>query len=99
MLTSLITLSRFVKFKKVTSGLKVEFLFVKGERLLKLPVNHTFIDEFEVSKLLNLLSILMKFIEVKSNIDMNLIVDATCDMDKISHFLKRTLDNVSTGKT
>ena len=98
-LVSLIILTKFVKFKKDYSKLKIELLNTNAERQLDLPTNHQFIDEFNDNIMLQKLSGLISFIKFKlqsNNHKTELINETMEKFDQINLYIEETLGVIST---
>lgn len=98
-LVSLIILTKFVKFKKDDSKLKIELLNTNAERQLDLPANHQFIDEFNDDIMLQKLSGLISFIKFKlqsNNYKTELINETMEKFDQINLYIEETLGTIST---
>ncbi|KRZ98965.1 uncharacterized protein AC631_05284 [Debaryomyces fabryi] len=98
MLVSLIVLTKFIKFKKDDSKLKIKLLNTSGERELELPTNHQFIDEFNDNIMLKKLSALINFIKFKlqaNNYKTELISETMEKFDQINLYIEETLGAIS----
>lgn len=99
MLVSLIILTKFVKFKKDDSNLKIELVNTNSERQLNLPTNHQFVDDFNDHKMLQKLSGLISFIKFKlqsNNYKTELINETMEKFHQINLYIEETLGAIST---